>query len=208
VRVLVVSVAAAALALAVPATAAQAPTILVMPTVLGRVATPIVFQGTVPGAGAGVEVKIEARGCGETFYRLYGLTHTIAGGGWRWEPTGSGAYIRTNTAFRARANGELSRTVMMRRRVGVGLQRERGRTFRVGIFSEFVNLHGKRVRIERYAGGRWVLMRQSPKLVRESYGTHSAMFVVRRSGLQLRAVVPESLVKRCYAAGVSEILTS
>ena len=198
----------AALAVALPASAAQAPTIVVSPSVIGRVATPIVIQGSVPGAGAGTEVKIEAMGCGETFFRLFGLTHTTAGGAWRWEPSGWSAYIRTNTRFRARANNAVSSTVMLRRRVPVDLTRvPASRKFRASVFSEYVNLHGKRIRLERFSGGRWVLVRTA-KLNRESYGTHAATFRVTTRGLQLRASIPESLVKACYAAGVSAIIKS
>jgi hypothetical protein len=161
----------------------------------------------VPGAGANVEVKLEAKGCGETFFRLFGLTHTTATGGWRWEPTGPGAVIRTNTQFRARVHESLSSTVLLRRRVYVDLRKTRGRTFHVGVFSEYVNLHGKRARIERFSGGRWLLLR-SPKLAKEGYGTYSADLVVRERGLQLRAAVPEALVRACYAAGVSTIIRS
>lgn len=197
----------AALAVALPAAAAEAPTIVVRPSVMGRAPEPIVIQGTVPGAREGTEVEIDARGCGESFFRLFGLTRTAEGGSWRWTPSGPGAFIRTNTRFRARANNAVSATVVLRRRVFVDLRRAAGRTFHAMVLSEFVNLHGKRVRLERFANGRWVLIRTA-RLNRESYGRHTATFRVRTRGLQLRAAIPESLVRACYAAGVSAIVRS
>ena len=203
-----VLVVALALALAVPASAAQPPTMIVRPTVIGRVSPPLVFEGTVPGARAGVEVTIEAKGCTDTFYRLFGLTHTTASGSWRWEAAGSGAYLRTNMTFRARANDAASGSVTVRRRVSIALTRvPRTRMFRVGLSSQHINLHGKPIRLERFSGGRWVLVRTA-RLVRKSYGAHTATFVVRQRGLQLRATIAESLVSRCYAAGVSPIVRS
>jgi hypothetical protein len=52
-----------------------------------------------------------------------------------------------------------------------------------------------------------VLVRTA-KLNRESLGRHTARFRVRTRGLQLRAAVPESLVRACYTAGVSAIVRS
>lgn len=202
-----VAATAAALTLALPAAAAEAPTITLEPSVVGRVPEPIVLQGVVPRAREGTQVEVEARGCGESFFRLVGLTRTDDSGRWRWTPSGPGIVVRGNTRFRVRANDALSAAVLLRQRVYVDLRRAAGRTFSVMVLSEFVNLRGKSVRLERFAGGRWVLVRTA-KLNRESYGRHTARFRVRSRGLQLRAAVPETVVKACYAAGVSAIVRS
>jgi hypothetical protein len=197
----------AVLAFAMPAAAAEPPTIVINPSVIGRTSEPIVIQGIVPGAREGTEVEIEASACRDSFWRTFGLARTDDAGRWRWSPSGPGALIQTNTRIRARANNAVSATVLLRRRVLVDLRRAAGRTFSLMVLSEFVNLHGKRARLERFTGGRWVLVR-TVRLNRESYGGHTATVRVRTRGLQLRAAVPESLVRACYAAGVSAIVRS
>jgi hypothetical protein len=198
----VLGTAFAALAFAVPAAAAEAPTIVVDPTIAGRT-QPVVLRGVVPRAREGTQVEIEAMGCRESFFRLVGLARTDDAGRWQWTPE----LLKTNTRFRVRANNAVSDSVLLRYRVYVDLRRAAGRTFSVMVLSEFVNLHGKRVRLERFSGSRWVLVRTA-KLNRESLGRHTARFRVRTRGLQLRAAVPETLVRACYTAGVSAIVRS
>jgi hypothetical protein len=194
----------AALALAFPAAAAEAPTIAAHPEVVG-VGVPFVLQGTVPSRRAGDDVRIEGRQCRDTFFRAFGGAQTGPGGSWSYQPLGG--FLAANTAFRAHANGAVSRTIVVRRRANVQLHvKGRGR-FDSFVVANYANLHGKPVRLERYTGSAWVLVRTA-RLVRTGGGWHRARFVVRTRGLQLRAAVSERVVSPCYAAGVSPIARS
>ena len=190
------------LALAAGAAAAEAPTLQANPDVValgGR----LVLSGTVPSRRAGEDVELEFRECHDTFFRSYAMAKTEAGGLFRHEVPG----VEANTYFRARADGATSAPVYVRRRVSVALDvKGRGR-FIARAFSPYVNLHGKRIRLERFRAGGWTLIRTA-RLTKISARQYEARFLVRTRGLQLRAAVPEALVRPCYVAGVSPIVRS
>jgi hypothetical protein len=200
----VLSVVGGVLALAVPAAAAEAPTISASPEVVG-VGSSVTLQGTVASRRAGEDVIVEGRECRDTFFRAFGGTQSQAGGSWTFAP--NGGFLRATTTFRARVGDATSRTIVVRRRLNVSLHvKGRGR-FEAIVVSEYVNLHRKRVRLERFAGGRWTLVRTA-RLNRLAGPSYRARFTFRPRRVQLRAVVAEALVRPCYSAGVSPIARS
>ena len=191
-----------ALALAAGVAAAEAPTLQADPEVVGLGAR-LVLQGTIPSRRAGDDVEIEFRECRGTFFRVYAATKTDAGGVFRYQVPG----VEANTHFRVRANGATSAPVYVRRRAAVLLDvKGRGR-FIGRVFSPFVNLTDRRIRLERFSARGWVLIRTA-KLRRVAGPQYEARFLVRTRGLQLRATVGEATVRPCYVAGVSPIARS
>ena len=191
-----------ALALGVGATAAEAPTLHANPEIVGST-MPVVLEGNVPGGRAGDEVTIEARECRSTFFRLIALARTNSGGTFREEVAG----FTSNTYFRARANGATSAPIYVRRRAFVGLDVKGGGRFIGRVFSPSQNMHGRTIRLERFAPSGWVLVRTA-KLRRIAGPEYQARFKVRTRGLQLRAAVTDAAARPCYVAGVSPIARS
>jgi hypothetical protein len=191
-----------ALVAAVTAAAAEAPTLHANPEVVGAT-SPVVLEGTVPSGRAGEEVTIEARECVSTFFRVFALSRTQPGGVFREEIPG----FTSNTQFRARANGLTSAPILVRRRAFVGLDvKGRGR-FIGRVFSPYQNMHGRRIRLERFTAGGWRLIRTA-RLRRIAGPEYQANFRVRTRGLQLRAAVTDTVARPCYVAGVSPIARS
>ncbi len=189
-------------ALAAGAAAAEAPTLQANPEVVGLGAR-LVLQGTVPSRRAGDDVEIEFKECRDTFFRVYAATKTEGGGVFRHEVPG----IEANTHLRARANGATSAPVYVRRRASVALDVKGRRRFIGRVFSPYVNLTDRPIRLERFSARGWVLIRTA-KLRRVSARQYEARFLVRARGLQLRAAVSEATVRPCYVAGVSPIARS
>jgi hypothetical protein len=148
-------------------------------------------------------VRIEAKECRDAFFRVWAGVTTHAGGAWTYE----GAYLRASTWFRARARGAVSRTVLVRRRANVALHAMGRGRFAAGVQSPYTDLHGKPIRLERYTNSGWTLVRTA-RLLRGMRGSYSARFRVTTRDIQLRAVVAETLLRPCFAAGVSPIIRS
>lgn len=191
-----------ALVAVVGAAAAEAPSLHANPEIVGATA-PLVLEGTVPSRRAGDDVIIEARECRSTFFRTFAGTTTHGGGAFREELPGIGS----NTYFRARANGETSAPIYVRRRAFVALEVKGGGRFIGRVFSPFLNVHGRPIRLERFTAGGWVLVRTA-RLRRIAGPEYQARFRVRTRGLQLRAAVTDAVVRPCYVAGVSPIARS
>jgi hypothetical protein len=191
-----------ALVIAVGAAAAEAPTLHANPEIVGAV-SPLVLEGRVPSGRAGEDVVIDARECRATFFRTLAGTTTQGGGAFREELPG----INSNTYFRARANGATSAPIYVRRRAFVGLDVKGGGRFIGRVFSPFLNVHGRLIRLERFTPGGWVLLRTA-RLRRIAGPEYQARFRVRTRGLQLRAAVTGAVVHPCYVAGVSPIVRS
>jgi hypothetical protein len=192
----------AALLLPTVAVAAAAPpTITANPTVVG-LSTPLVLSGVVPGADEGELVEIEAKECTGTFFRLVGTARTGAGGPWRFQ-----ASATANTTFRVTSRGVASATVDVKHRIFVALARRSRTVVASNVFSPYQRMVGRTVRLERYTGGRWVLLRKA-KLRRLAGPQSEARFLVSRRGMQLRAVVDTTNARPCHVAGVSLIIRS
>jgi hypothetical protein len=195
--------AAATLALALPAAAAEPPTIVAQPAIVGTATqTQLVLSGNVPSGQAGESVQIEAKDCIGTFFRVFGGATTGAGGAWS-----SNAFIRGNTTFRARWRDTVSKEILVQSRVFVTLNRGSRRTFEARVVTPQQRMGGKVVRLERLSPAGWVLVRTA-KLRPAPYSSATARFKVVRRGLQLRVSVPQASARPCYAAGVSTIIRS
>lgn len=199
-RVLLVT--AAALAFALPAAAAEPPTISANVSIVGR-ATPLILSGTVPSGAEGESVVVEAKDCGGSFYRAFGGATTTPGGVWSYR-----GWVRTSTTFRAKWKGAVSTPVLVRQRAQAYLGRiGRTRIFLATVYSHTQPMDGRVVRLERLTPSGWVLVRTAK--LRTAHGrSPEARFRVVQKGLQLRVFVPESSAKPCYVAGVSQIVRS
>jgi hypothetical protein len=186
--------AASALALALPAAAAEAPTVRANPLVVGTLG-----QVTLSGTSPRPSVSIEAKDCESDFFRLVGSTQAIAGGGWTYQ-----AGVSSNTFFRARSGNAVSRAVVVRRRASVDLVR-RGSTrmFVANVHGSGWYILGRRIRLERLTDDGWVLVGRAKLRKHPIIGRATATFRVQRQGLILRAFLPEIAAKPCLAAAAS-----
>jgi hypothetical protein len=193
---------AATLLLAVPALAADPPTIIAEPAIVGNTFQ-LVLSGNVPSREAGQKVEIEAKDCRGSFFRVFGGATTAAGGAWSYD-----AFIRANTTFRARWKDAASRPILVQRRAAVALERRHPtRTFLASVWSPEQNMVGRLIRLERLTQNGWVTMR-SAKLRRLAGPTYAARFRAVPRGLQLRSAMSDASARPCYAAGVSPIVRS
>src|SRR5919106_2779435 len=90
-------VTAAALALALPAAAAEVPTLRANPLVVGKLGQ-VVLSGTSPRPS----VTLEAKECDSSFFRIVGATRSV-NRTWSFE-----AGVSATTAFRARSGRSVS----------------------------------------------------------------------------------------------------
>jgi hypothetical protein len=199
------AVAAAALAFALPASAAQGPTLAATPTTVGALSA-VALSGTGGSGKAGAAVFVEAKECNASFYRVVAGTTTSVGGSWS-----TNAPVQRTTTFRARIGGAHSNTVVVRKRAVVALARSKtpgGRRLFVASVHSGWDLAGRPIRLERYTASGWVLVAQK-KLQRNAvWGETQATFRIRRSGLRLRAYVPLTSARPCFVAAASSIIRS
>lgn len=194
-------VVAAALALAVPAGAAEAPSIRADPVSVGN-NLQFALSGTVPSGSAGESVRIEAKECGGTFFRTYAGATTESGGNWHHN-----GFLEVTTEFRARWRDSVSAPIVVRKRMSLSLHKRGKGVFIAGAVARYQRVGGKTIRLERFTQRGWVLVRTA-KLRADGPMFGSARFVVRTKGLQLRAAMDERNTGACYAAGVSPIVRS
>ncbi|HZB23226.1 MAG TPA: hypothetical protein VE444_05220 [Gaiellaceae bacterium] len=198
------AVTAAAVALVVAPVAfaaAERPTITAQTTVVSNT-TPLILTGTIPG-GAGERVEIEAKDCRSTFFRLVGAAPTGTGGNWTYQ-----GGIMANTTFRATWKNAVSNEVEVKQRIFVSLVRRSPRALVATVVTSHQRMIGRTVRLERFtADGGWRLL-QRAKLRRLAGPTTEARFLVRRKGMQLRAVIDTANAQPCHVAGISTILRS
>jgi hypothetical protein len=191
--------AATALALALPASAAEGPTLRANPLVVGPLG-----QVTLTGTSPRPSVTVEARECDTSYFRVIGATRSIAGGGWSYQ-----AGIQTNTAFRARSGGSFSRAVLVRRRASIDLvQRAGTRIFVANVHGGGWYILGRRIRLERLTDDGWVLVGRAKLRKHVIIGRATASFRVVRTGLRLRAFLPEAAARPCLAAAASPLVRS
>ena len=192
---------AVTLALALPAAAAEAPTIRADPDFVGNNLT-FALAGTVPAGGAGENVRIEAKECRGTFFRTFAGATTENGGVWRYD-----GFLQVTTEFRARWRDTVSAPIVVRKRMSLSLHKRGNGVFIAGAVSPYQSVLGKTIRLERFTQNGWVLMRTA-KLRGDSRRYGSARFVVKTKGLQLRSAMDQANTAPCYSAGVSPIVRS
>ena len=190
---------AAALVLALPASAAQAPTLRANPVVVGALGQ-VVLGGTAPRP----VVTVEAKECNSDFFRIVGATRAESGGVWTLQ-----AGVSTNTTFRARSGGAVSRAVVVRRRASVDLVHRAGtRIFVANVHIGGWHILGHRIELQRLSDDGWVRVSRAKLLKHPIIGRATAAFRVRRTGLRLRAFLPEAAARPCLAAAASPAIRS
>jgi hypothetical protein len=189
---------AAAIAVLSGATAAAAPlTIQVSPAVLvvGTQANVVVAPGTPPSE----RMTIEMKQCGSSSWSTAAAARSWPDGYWT-----AGLHPLFNALIRARVRDVTSTPVQVQVRPYVNLDILKRPWFRVEVGAGRY-LPGKRVYLERFAGGTWKRT-ASTRLSRErshAWATSSAKFRARVSrGTRIRVVVPGT---RCYLQGVSNV---
>lgn len=189
----------AGLAFAVPAAAAEAPTLRASPAVVGTLGT-VVLAGTAPRP----VVTIEAKECDSDFFRVVGATRAEASGTWTLQ-TG----VASNTTFRARSGRAVSRPVVVRRRASVDLVHRAGtRIFVANVHGGGWYILGKRIELQRLTDEGWVRVGRAKLLKHPITGRATAAFRVRSTGLRLRAFLPEAAARPCLAAAASPAIRS
>jgi hypothetical protein len=190
--------ATAALGLALPAAAAEAPTLRANPLVVGKLGQ-VVLSGTSPRPS----VTLEAKECDSSFFRIVGATRSV-NRTWSFE-----AGVSATTAFRARSGRSVSRQVVVRKRAVVDLvQRAGTRIFVANVHGGSPYLLGRRIRLERHTDDGWVLVTQAKLRRHPIFGRAIANFRVVRRGLVLRVLVTNAVARPCLAAGVSPLVRS
>jgi hypothetical protein len=183
--------------------ASERVSIFARPLVIDQVGVTTLY-GAIDKRAAGEQVDIQAKECGQSFFRGVAGTTTRSDGGWSLE-YGPGI----TATLRAVWNGVASPPVVVRSQATIDLAR-RGSSTRY-----HVSLRGKaqfwrrQVQIQRRAGGTWRTVRTVT--LTDSGAPPGVGWIVtwadfRASfpkGSQLRAVLPESQAKPCYLAGVS-----
>ena len=165
--------------------------------------------GAVDSRRAGEAVTIQAKDCGLPSFRVVAGATTVEGGGW----STTMFYPRISTQVRALWKDETSRPIEIRLPAVVWLRKRSGGRLEVSAGGA-KSFWGKRVRIERRDRfGRWRFARTVrlteglPTGGGPSVGTSSSFARFRPRlprGTVLRAVLPQSESRPCYAAGVSE----
>ena len=191
-----------ALAFALPAAAAQAPTIEANPATVGMLSQ-VALSGTTGSAKAGQTVYVQAKECNATYYRVVAVATSGAGGVWT-----TPAPVQRTTMYRARAGNAYSRAIVVRKRAVVSLSRvPNTRLFVARVHGGFP-LIGRKVRLERYTPSGWVLVQQARVRRSQIFGEAEATFRIRRKGLRLRVFVPLAVGRPCFVAGASPMITS
>ena len=197
-------VAAVAAGAAFAAVLADSITMRVSETVLRTRAASVGAAGTISSGAEGEYVTVTGKECGipGAFFRALGGGTTLTGGGYEVSVP-----IRTKTTLRAEWKEAKSPTVVVTPRAYVALTKERV-GFEVGLYSEAIQVDGKRIRIERLTPAGWKLL-QTVVVKSESYGGWAERNKLRfkvPKGTTIRAVLPRSQTGPCLLAGYSRLV--
>lgn len=186
--------------------ASEQVTIAARPTTAAPLETITLF-GSVESGRANEKVEIQAKDCGQPFFRLVAATTTTEGGGWSI-PFGPGI----NTAVRAVWKEHASSQVALRQRARLEFRSkpfDRTR-FVVSVVAQ-AQFWRKRVLIQRFDRllGKWQAYRSVVLTDQDGPGLiwTSGEFTARvPKGSLLRAVLPASQAGPCYLSGTSRPL--
>jgi hypothetical protein len=189
--------------------ASERVTIAARPSIEKGDGRPLTLFGTVENAGAGEVVDIQAKDCGQQFFRgVVGAT-TREGGGWSVE------YLSgITTTLRAVWKDSASAPITVRARPRVELRpppRGAARRFRVIVVAK-AQFWRKRVLIQRFDRRLGVWARVTSVVLTETGG--GGAFVATEAKFRasvpkrtlIRAVFPRSQARPCYLAGYSNLL--
>jgi hypothetical protein len=176
-------------------------TLFARPTISG-LGEPVRLFASVDNGKAGEVVGIQAKDCGQQFFR--GVRGGTTGPGGTWTDL---YYPSVNTTLRAVWKGAASAPVTIRKRAGVFLRQRSAKTFSVvaGIGAG-TYFERKRVLFQRFDRrlGTWTTVRQVVLTELSSRGTRVAASLPK--GTPVRGVIPLSQARPCYAAGYSPVL--
>jgi hypothetical protein len=209
-RTLVLALAAAAVAtgLAAPSLSAPAPiTIAARPADLLRDRL-LTLYGSIPSNRLKEVVVLEARDCGQSFYRQVARVETTAGGRWVWPYFTPGI----SASIRASWNGRTSVPVRVRDRAYVELRQAGPRRFSLSVRAK-VPFAGRRVLLQRFDPARgWTTVRSAELMVSGAPPGSSYVFSSARltaslpAGSLARGLLPAAQARPCYLAGRSNML--
>jgi hypothetical protein len=180
--------------------ASERVTIAARPTI-ARLGEPISIFGSVDSSGVDEIVTIQAKDCRQQFFRDFASARTREGGAWSTQ-----TWTNINTTLRAVWNGQTSTEIFVRKRAGILLRQRSPRRFSVSVQNHagaiFWRKHFLFQRFDRRLGT-WVTVRRV--VLTESDGTTTFTASVPKGSL-VRAVIPLSQARPCYAAGYSPLL--
>lgn len=166
---------------------------------------PTTLFGSIDSGKANEEVEIQAKDCGQSFFRAVAGTRTEEGGGWSTE-----FFPAITTSVRAVWRGQASTQVTVRQRAILRFSSkpfDRTR-FVVSVVAK-AQFWKRKVTIQRFDRrlGRWVAFRSVVLTEQDAPGAFvwtSAEFTARLpKGTMLRAVFPASQARPCYLSGTS-----
>ena len=158
--------------------------------------------GRVEGGTAGSRVLIQVKQCGQRAFWTATSADPHTDGTWS-----TGAFVVTNSFYRARWGNATSDVVLVRKRATLTLAQAAPRRFELNVNG--VRLAGKRVLIQRFnprGTGTWVRLR-SLALPRGGGTWIDVSFALSLPrGSLVRAVLPLSQARPCYVGGYSNML--
>lgn len=168
----------------------------------------LTLYGTVASDRPKELVRLEARDCGQTLWRVVARVETTVGGRWSWPYY----YPGITATIRAHWNGRTSAPVRVRDRAYVELRRRGAHGFAVSVRAKS-SFEGKRVHLQRLdpVGG-WTTVTSAA--LTDSGAPPGVSYVfssVRLSasvpaGSLVRALFPLDQARPCYLAGRSNML--
>jgi hypothetical protein len=171
----------------------------------GRSPSAVTLFGSVDNGEAGETVEIQAKDCGQSFFRAVAGATTVAGGGWSTE-----YFAGITTTLRAVWEGTASTQITVRHRAFASLRRLRSGIFETGVAARS-SLWRKHMTIERFDRklGTWRTIRTVVLTEQEGGGPstfvgYSARFKLSvPKGTLLRSAISNSQVRPCYISGKS-----
>jgi hypothetical protein len=187
--------------------ASERVTIAARPSIL-RSGQRLTVFGTVDSGRADELVRVQARECGQRFFRDVASATTADGGAWSTD-----FYPGIGASLRAVWNETASEQIRVQQRPLVVLSREFGRRFEVEVSGK-TSFWRKRVRFERLDRrlGGWVTVKSvalgsGAASAGDPYPSSEAEFTASvRRGTLVRAVLPRSQARPCYLAGYSNLV--
>lgn len=189
--------------------ASERVTIFARPSIARGDGRPVTLFGSVDNGKAGEVVDIQARDCGQQFFRGVAGATTREGGGWSTE-----YFPGITTTIRAVWNGEASAQITVRQRPRIELLPPApgaARRFKVDVVAK-AQFWRRQVIIQRFDRrlGTWVKLKSV--VLTEQGG--AGVFVVTSAtfgatvpkGTLIRAVFPLAQARPCYLAGFSNLL--
>ena len=198
----------AATGLAAPSLSAPPPvTIAAQPTDLLRDRR-LTLYGAVASRRGQELVRLEARDCGQSLWRLVARVETTVGGRWSWPYFTPGI----TASIRARWNGRTSAPVRVRDRAYVELRRHGPRSFAISVRAK-MSFVGRRTLLQRLDPARgWTTVASAA--LSESGAPPGSTFVFSSARLSaivpsrslVRALLPLAQARPCYLSGRSNML--